>query len=253
MRLSSFFLDGVESDAYELPHPPLGLPVVFVVQRAIERAFELLRAKGAAQLAKLQEDKVTIALRAVLENILLESGEVDGFNSEIFTKVDRQHRSANYNGEKLDKEPGMRFCIRDDSRKQILRSEDGLTVECKPVDARHGPGTDYCDRGIQRFVDGDYAWAMQEAIMIGYIRDGRTICGNLLPVMEKESSIRKLKTLSLRFSSHRMIFAMAAPPPWSSSTKALTRESLPGETVRVLPLLLWSIIPGIRRTEVDRS
>ena len=91
----------------------------------------------------------------------------------------------------------MRFCIRDDSRKQILRSEDGLTVECKPVDARHGPGTDYCDRGIQRFVDGDYAWAMQEAIMIGYIRDGRTICGNLLPVMKKEASIRKLKTLSL--------------------------------------------------------
>ena len=68
MRLSSFFLDGVESDAYELPHPPLGLPVVFVVQRAIERAFELLRAKDAAQLAKLQEDKSS---RKSIDNIVL--------------------------------------------------------------------------------------------------------------------------------------------------------------------------------------
>jgi hypothetical protein len=36
------------------------------------------------------------------------------------------------------------------------------------VDAAHPLVTHYCDKGIARFVVGDYAWAMTEALMVGY-------------------------------------------------------------------------------------
>ena len=40
----------------------------------------------------------------------------------------------------------------------------------KPVDDDHATGTHYCDSGINRFVNGDYAWAMQEGMMVAYVR-----------------------------------------------------------------------------------
>ena len=44
----------------------------------------------------------------------------------------------------------------------------------------------YCDEGIHRFVRGDYAWAMQDAMMVGYVRDGYTIASHLAPAMEAD-------------------------------------------------------------------
>lgn len=170
------------------------MPVIMVVQSAIARAFEILRGREDCPIATDNEDRITIALRAVLENDLRQSGEIDGFNREVFEKVDRQHRAANFSGDRASKEPDMMFTIRGDSRDSVISTENGLVVECKPVDREHPPGTHYCDRGIQRFVDGDYAWAMQEGMMLGYARHGRTIAANLLPVMTKISSRKKLKT-----------------------------------------------------------
>ncbi|MHB9030807.1 MAG: hypothetical protein ACYC9O_18720, partial [Candidatus Latescibacterota bacterium] len=58
-------------------------------------------------------------------------------------------------------------------------SQDNLFIECKPVDTKHPVVTHYCDKGIVRFVRGDYAWAMTEALMIGYVRNGYTISSKL--------------------------------------------------------------------------
>jgi hypothetical protein len=41
-------------------------------------------------------------------------------------------------------------------------------VECKPVDRNHPISSCYCKKGLVRFVNGDYAWAMQDALMVGY-------------------------------------------------------------------------------------
>jgi hypothetical protein len=53
-------------------------------------------------------------------------------------------------------------------RPNVRRSQDGIFIECKPVDAAHSLLTDYCEAGIVRFIVGDYAWAMTEALMVGY-------------------------------------------------------------------------------------
>ena len=78
----------------------------------------------------------------------------------------------------------MLFRLRgDDDTARVISTQNGLFVECKPVDAAHPPGGDYCDAGLIRFVNGDYAWAMQESLMVGYVRDGRTIKSHLHPAI----------------------------------------------------------------------
>ena len=48
----------------------------------------------------------------------------------------------------------------------MLPEYDALFVECKPVDSTHPGGSKYCDDGLIRFVRGDYAWAIQEGMML---------------------------------------------------------------------------------------
>lgn len=193
----SFFLDGVTPERYSLPHPKIVLPVILIIHRAITEAFFILRSRPNPNLGGMAEDELTIALYAVLENDLRQSGRLPGFNRDAFDRINRQHRVVSYDGSKISKEPDMRFNLRDDSRQQVLPTEDGLIVECKPVDKAHPVTTDYCNQGMQRFVNGDYAWAMQEALMIAFSRHGRTVDQHLLPAMRKRESIKKLRTLKM--------------------------------------------------------
>jgi hypothetical protein len=78
--------------------------------------------------------------------------------------------------------------------------DDGQT-KCKPVDATHPAGSKYCDDGLVRFLRGDYAWAMQEGMMLAYARDGRTIAKNLIPAMQESPRLRTLETVTLPTAS----------------------------------------------------
>jgi hypothetical protein len=186
-RTAGFFTFGVSPDSYQLPHPQLGLPVVLLIRRVLLRAFELLREQS-FQLTTASEDEVTAALRSVIENNLRESGSVAGFSKHTYEPVVRQGQWANYNGAVLTKTPDLCFKLRhDESEPRLVIPEfDALFIECKPVDAAHAAGGKYCDDGLIRFVRGDYAWAMQEGMMLGYARDRRTIAEHLAPAMHEE-------------------------------------------------------------------
>lgn len=56
-----------------------------------------------------------------------------------------------------------------------------IFIECKPVDNAHPVGTHYCGKGIIRFIQGDYAWAMQDGIMLAYAASGYDVTKKLLP------------------------------------------------------------------------
>jgi hypothetical protein len=197
-RTDGFFTFGVQPDDYDLPHPRLGLPVILLVRRVLIRAFELLREQN-FQLATASEDEVTAALRSVIQNNLRESGSIAGFNKRTYEPVIRQGQWANYNGSILTKTPDLCFSLRDDSHepRRIITEFNALFVESKPVDKTHPAGSKYCDDGLVRFVRGDYAWAMQEAIMLAYARDGRTIANNLLSVMSENLRMESLATIEL--------------------------------------------------------
>lgn len=181
---TGFFTLGVRPEQYDLPHPPLGLPVILFLRRVLLRAFEKLRDRD-FPLATEREDRVTEQLFNVLENDLRQTGEIVGFNAASYERVVRHAEVTNYNGQKLAKTPDLSFKLRHAGAepRPVVSSHDALFVECKPVDANHAAGVAYCDDGLIRFVNGDYAWAMQDAMMLGYVRNGRTIAKHLTPAM----------------------------------------------------------------------
>lgn len=197
-KTAGFFTLGVPAEDYHLPHPRLDLPVILLIRRVLLRAFEMLREQN-LNLAAASEDQVTAALRSTIESKLRQSGEVAGFDKRKFETVIRQGQWANYNGTRLTKTPDLFFKLRDDESapRPVLSEFDGLFIEAKPVDATHSVGSKYCDDGLIRFVRGDYAWAMQEAMMLAYARNGRTIAGHLIPAMTEAVRMKSLATIQL--------------------------------------------------------
>jgi hypothetical protein len=195
---SGFFTLGVRPDLYNLPHPRLGLPVILLIRRILLRAFELLREQG-CDLAAATEDQVTGALRTTIESRLRQTGEVSGFNKRTYEFVVRQGQWHNFDGREISKTPDLFFKLRDyvSPRDGVLSEFDGLFIEAKPMDSTHSAGSRYCDDGLIRFVRGDYAWAMQEAVMLAYTRDGRTISGHLIPAMGQADRMTSLATIHL--------------------------------------------------------
>ena len=172
--------------------------MVFLIRRVLLKALELLREQN-FQLAEASEDEVTAALRSVIENDLRESGSVAGFSKRTYEPVVRQGQWANYNGAILTKTPDLCFRLRNDEAppRPVIPEFDALFVECKPVDTTHAAGGKYCDDGLIRFVRGDYAWAMQEGMMLAYARDGRTISGHLIPAMGETARMTSLATIGV--------------------------------------------------------
>jgi hypothetical protein len=208
---AGFFTLGVPAERYHLPHRRLGLPVLLVIRRVVLRAFELLREEQ-FNLAAAKEDQVTAALRSTIENKLRQSGEVRGFDKRTFEIVTRQGGCANYDGTSLTKAPDLFFKLRDDETEPrlVLSEHYGLFIEAKPVDATHAVGSIYCDDGLIRFVRGDYAWAMQEAMMLAYARNGRTIERSLLTAM---SAARRMSALQTQHLPTRITMKGAGSTP----------------------------------------
>ena len=99
-----FFTLGISKERYDLPHRPIGVPVILLVRRVICRALSILRETG-FNLSGATEDQVTAALRAVIENNLRQTGSVAGFNRRHYDPVERQSQVANFDGSKLAKTP----------------------------------------------------------------------------------------------------------------------------------------------------
>lgn len=192
------FTLGVARESFRLPHPRLGLPVILLIRRVLLRAFDELRQKG-FPFATATEDQVTAALRSMIENNFRQSGCVPGFNRRTYEFVVRQGQVWNYDFSRLTKTPDLSFKLRHDEEEPrfVVSEFDALFVECKPIDRNHAAGGKYCDEGLIRFVEGSYAWAMEEGLMIGYARHGRTIAGNLIPDMQVPFRHAALKTTKL--------------------------------------------------------
>lgn len=164
-----FFSHGIE---YTLPHPKIPQRTVLLLCEVIKKAWQLLEEKPPSNfiLQCANEDTITqVLVDEIIENRLRKSGEVDGFNCALFGKVIREPKITNFDKKHPDKMPDIFFDLKRD-RLPILSNQDGLFVECKPVDHKHPIFSCYCQKGLIRFVNGDYAWAMQDALMVGYIK-----------------------------------------------------------------------------------
>jgi hypothetical protein len=167
---------GESNEGIRLPHPPLSLRSHLVVEAAICAAWTLMINHGRTgfDLQTADEDAVTLELHERLYDEVYDKGVVDGFDREIFASVHREPKVRNFNGSNPDKMPDLLVEFIDRPAR-VMNSQYGLFIECKPVDRNHPAGSAYCDEGLIRFVRGDYAWAMQSAMMVGYVREGYSL------------------------------------------------------------------------------
>jgi hypothetical protein len=175
-----------------LPHPQIALRVFLVVEAAIRATWVLMRDNPRPNtqfdLKTGVEDAITHELYERLFDEVFNKGVVDGFDPQLLTVLTRESKVRNHDGEHLDKMPDLlvgliRHCV------ISLPSQDWLFIECKPIDTDHSTGIHYCDKGIIRFVRGDYAWAMTSALMVGYARAGYEILTKLPSALEKRPTM----------------------------------------------------------------
>ena len=186
-----FFTHGIE---YTLPHPQISQRIVLLLCNVIKRAWQLLKEKPPSGflLQSADEDTITQVLVEIIENRLRKSGDVDGFNCALFGKVSREPKITNVDKKHPGKMPDIFFDLKRDQL-PILSDQDGLFVECKPVDRNHSILSCYCKKGLIRFVNGDYAWAMQDALMVGYEKEHYSFT-KLASVLDDGKKSAALKT-----------------------------------------------------------
>ena len=167
---------------HRLPHPAIPVRLIIAVHRAVARAIQVLREEQRVKLATVLEEALTHEIFAVLQDRLLATSEVDGFDRRRFGRIQCSPEVWNHDRSRRVV-PDLVLIVLKRDRLPVLPSQDGLFVECKPVDGKHAVGAHYCDQGICRFVDGEYASAMQDGLMVGYVRGARTITKDLSPVL----------------------------------------------------------------------
>jgi hypothetical protein len=177
-------------DPFRPPHPPLSLRSHLVVEAAICATWELMVNYGRMgfNLKTAHEDTVTHELYERLYDEVFDKGIVQGFDREIFASVRREPKVRNFNGDNPDKMPDLLVEFIDRPA-GAMNSQYGLFIECKPVDRKHPAGSTYCDEGLIRFVRGDYAWAMQSAMMVGYAKEGYSLNPELSEALASERKV----------------------------------------------------------------
>ena len=182
----------------ELPHKPIPLAMFLIVEEALRVSWLRLKKRSAPRidLRTANEDEVTHDLYEVIFDEVFDKGLVDGFDEERFTIVTREAKVRNYDGARLDKMPDLLIGVK--GRNDVYRrTQDWLYIECKPVDGDHTVGVHYGAKGISRFIRGDYAWAMTDALMVGYASPGYTIEPKLIEALTnraKEFEVLEMPT-----------------------------------------------------------
>jgi hypothetical protein len=170
---------GTLTKGLRLPLPAVDTVHLEFIAEGLCRAFCEIRAEHPAVVASGSEAEVTALLEARL-NVLV--GE-DPFWGQLVLCAVRGKESLSFDGSHIEKRPDLSIYL--SSRERNFP----LIVEAKILDsATSKTVTLYCDKGLSRFLIGEYAWANQEAFMLAYVRDGSSIAGHLMPLLTKDTA-----------------------------------------------------------------
>ncbi len=202
-----FFRD--ESDL-PLPHPPIPWPLLLKIEEAIGVAWGLLRGQPPEEfdLQTAEENEITHKLQTALFDRVLRDRLVTGFDRQVFTVGTRGTELQNFDGTRRDMKPDLLigFLARPEVR---VPTQDWLFIECKPIGTKHDVTRHYCRKGITRFLKGEYAWAMTQALMVGYASAGFELSTTLKEALKHgeaefhvESQLRECQRTERTLFSH---------------------------------------------------
>lgn len=161
------------TEGVRLPLPPVPGFVLDIIAEAIDTAWHNIP-PGQAQTAD------EAGLNAMMETQLNQLTDREQTLRMVVTHVARGKETINFDGTALEMRPDLSIILT-----AGIRARDfPLATECKLIDAKSGKGVAlYCQNGVRRFVDGDYAWARREGLMLAYVRDAGSIQTQLCPYL----------------------------------------------------------------------
>lgn len=160
----------------KLPLPEISGIHLEIIAEGLLRAFGEVRAHSAATVASGSEAEITALMEARLNGMI----EQDPLWRQLVLCVARGKESLSFDGSHLEKRPDLSIYLSNRNR--------GFPVvaEAKIIDGSMAktPAL-YCENGLRRFVEGEYAWGNREAFMVAYVRDGSSIATKLTPHLSK--------------------------------------------------------------------
>jgi hypothetical protein len=153
---------------------PIAEQHLAIILGAISKAWSEVANQASSLLKTGDEAEVNVCIKARLNDFCYSAP----LWKDIVAGVALGAESVSFDGRRLEPRPDISLLLRFRNR------NFPLVVECKIIDHPNRKTAKlYGEKGIARFVAGDYAWATREAIMLGYVRDGSTIENRLSPYL----------------------------------------------------------------------
>jgi hypothetical protein len=160
----------------QLPLPEVVGVHLEIIAEGLLRAFDEVRARRPGTVASGTEAEVTALIEARLNAMI----EEDPLWRQLVLCAVRGRESLSFDGSHLEKRPDLSIFLSNRHR------GFPLVLEAKILDGGTGRTEAlYCDNGLRRFVEGEYAWANREAFMLAYVRDGSSIDTRLTPYLSR--------------------------------------------------------------------
>lgn len=155
--------------ARSFPYQPFPDAVLLAVVRATRQAWAPI-ADEERKCAKTDE-RSELQLNADLAiemDALRRQGKIPQFNTDVFETPVPDAPTRDYTGEHISTRPDITIRLRDLRPLVADPTLDAIFLECKRLRQAENLGL-YFKSGMKRFLDGAYAWAVQQAIMVGYV------------------------------------------------------------------------------------
>lgn len=164
------------SRGIQLPLPEVHATHLEIIAETFARAFKDVQIQCPTTIKSGSEAEVTALLEARLNHMI----EIDPLWGPMVHCVVRGKESISIDGSHLEKRPDLSIYLTDRNR------NFPLITEAKIVDASTKKTEKlYCEKGLNRFLNGEYAWGSREGFMLAYIRDNSTIKMKLTPFLSK--------------------------------------------------------------------
>lgn len=158
----------------QLPLPSLSAIHLDIILEGLISAWEELAKTHGDELLKKDEPEINALMQARLNR----ATETETLFGQMVSNVARGSETVSFDGTHIEKRPDLAVYL---TRRH---ANFPLLIECKIIDRRCGKGVNlYCMNGLKRFVEGEYAWANREAMMVAYVRDRSHIDGTLTPYL----------------------------------------------------------------------
>lgn len=162
---------------------PVRIPefLMIAVQNVLSKAWHILQedvSQGHFSICDSTEDQITERLYMILGELDAAGDDAVQGLTDLQSPV-REGNIRNFNGQHPDKQPDLAFRPKRGLISTGNTVPTAIFVECKPIDARHPVPSTYCGEGLIRFVNGDYAWGVDRAMMVGYVRNICALPGGL--------------------------------------------------------------------------